>query len=103
MGKNDDIEIVSNIITQAVIHKIVPDYSNKPESKDFMEKEEENYRNLSFKELKRRNWNSQDKQKIKDKIIKKVQNKISMKYSDIIIGKEELLERINRELLEYIR
>jgi len=103
MGKNRDIEIISNIITQAVIHKIVPDYSNKPESRDFMEKEEENYRNLSFKEMKRRNWNDEDKKKIKEEVIRKVQNKISIKYPDIIIQEEKLLERINQELFEYFR
>ena len=68
-----------------------------------MEKEEENYRNLSFKEMKRRNWNDEDKKKIKEEVIRKVQNKISIKYPDIIIQEEKLLERINQELFEYFR
>jgi hypothetical protein len=102
MGKNKDIEIASNILAQAIIHKIVPDYTNKPESIEHMKKEQIEYKTQSFKTLAERNWNEDGKKKIRENVIEKVQNILRLKYPDIIIDKEELLERINIELTEYL-
>jgi len=103
MGKTHDIENISNLIAQATVHKIVPDYTNKPESIEHMKKEEIEYKSQSFKRLSRTKYNEEDKKEIKEKVIRKVQNIINSKYLDIAIKEEELLEKINQELFEYIR
>jgi len=103
MGKTQDIESISNIIAQATVHKIIPEHTNKPESIEHMKKEEIEYKSQSFKILSRIKCSEKDKKEIKEKVIRKVQNIINSKYPDITIKEEELSNKINQELFEYLR
>ena len=65
MGKNRVIKILGNIIGNLVVHKILVNYTNKPESLNHLKSEIEAYRDNSLEIAGEYNWNEKDKAKIK--------------------------------------
>ena len=98
MGKNKDIESAANILIQVVVHNIIPDFTNKPESVPHMKQEEIAYRAQSFKKLSAQNWNESDKQIIKSLVTSGVQKKLNNKYPDVKIPQDVVLSRIKEQL-----
>ena len=86
MGKNSDIESISNSIAITILHKIVIEHTNKPESIHKMTYEEIEYRGQSMKKIDKRKLNSEDKKILREKVIKKINNQIRTKYVDINVS-----------------
>lgn len=65
MGKNSDIESISNSVSNTILHKLLIEYTNKPESINHLANEEIEYRGQSLKKIDKRKLNNEDKNKIK--------------------------------------
>jgi len=51
MGKNSDIESISNSVSNTILHKILIEYTNKPHSASHLISEEIEYRGQSMKKI----------------------------------------------------
>ena len=98
MGKNSDTESLSNSISKTILHEILLEYSNKPESKNHLKKEEIEYRGQSMKKISKINLKDNDKKVIRDKVIRKIKNRLKTKYNDIIIPQGIITKKVNQEL-----
>ena len=102
MGKNRDIESISNSVAITILHKIVIAFTNKPESVNKMTNEEIEYRGQSMKKIDRRKLNDEDKKMLKEKVIAKINNQLNFKYEDIKINKEIVEGIVNKEIESFL-
>jgi len=98
MGKNSDIESISNSLSKTILHKILIEYTNKLESTSHLINEEIEYRGQSMKKIDRRKLNNEDKKKITNKVLKKIINRLKLKYSDINVNIDMIKRRVNEEI-----
>ena len=83
MGKNSALNSLGRRIGNVVLHKLLVEHTNRPESKNHLFSEEIEYRNSAIKEAKEYNWNSRDVEFIKKIAIKFIEEKRTKKYSDV--------------------
>lgn len=98
MGKNSAIEELGGIIGNTVVHKILGEKTNKPESTSFLGAEEVEYRSQARRKGKAHNWNTTDLQQIKEKALKKIKNKFNVRYTDISFSEKEAEKLVDEEL-----
>lgn len=98
MGKNSAIEELGSIIGNTVVHKIIGEKTNRLESKGFLGAEEIEYRAQARKKGKLYNWNALDIQQIKEKAVKKIKNKFSIRYADVSFSEKEAEKLVDEEL-----
>lgn len=98
MGKNSDIESISNSLFNTILHKILIEYTNKQYSISHWVNEEVEYRGQSMRKIDRRKLNDEDKKEIKEKIIKKIINRLNDKYNDVKISQDIVVEIIHKEI-----
>lgn len=100
MGKNSVVKTLGKRIGNVVLHRLLVKYTNKPESKSHLQKEEAEYRDAAVKDAKKYNWNEEDKQKLKAIAIEFVKDKKDKKYYDIDIPLEEAEKLIEEEIID---
>jgi hypothetical protein len=98
MGKNSDIESISNSISKTILHEILIEHSNRPEAYPPLKKEEIEYRGQSMKKIDKRRLNEDDKKIIRDKVIRKINNRLKLRYSDINIPVEIVSKNVDESL-----
>ena len=98
MGKNSDIESISNSISKTILHKIVIENTNKPESINKMTNEEVEYREQSLKKIDKRKLNNKDKKVLREKVIRKINNQLKLKYSDVKVSEDVIVKVVDKEL-----
>ena len=98
MGKNSDIESISNSMSKTILHKILIQYTNRAESTNHLINEEMEYRGQSMKKIDKRILNNEDKKKIKDKVLIKIINKLKSKYSDIKVNRDTIKRIVDEEI-----
>jgi len=98
MGKNSDIESISNSISKTILHEILVDYTNRLESINHIRKEEIEYRWQSIKKINKINLNDKDKKVIRNKVIRKIKNRLKTKYSDVVVSQEIITQKVDEEL-----
>jgi len=98
MGKDSDIESISNSISITILHEILIEYSNRPEAYPHLKKEEVEYRGQSMKKIDKRRLNEEDKKTIRDKVIRKINNRLKSRYSDIHIPVERVSKKVDESL-----
>lgn len=101
MGKNSDIESISNSISKTILHEILIDYSNRPEAYPHLKKEEVEYRGQSMKKIDKRRLNESDKKTVRNKVIRKINNLLKSKYSDIPITSEIISKKVDESLFYF--
>ena len=84
---------LSGYIGLQAAHRIMIDKTNKEEAILHLEKEEDNYANLSTK-LSDGHWNNEDIAMIRKLAIKKCKEKLS-KYPDIVYNSESIAKLTN--------
>ncbi|MBI2632708.1 hypothetical protein HYW75_06910 [Candidatus Pacearchaeota archaeon] len=94
MGKNRDRESLIKLIVNTVIHKIVKEHTNRPESVHFLNSEFIEYRTQSEETAKKFNWNSEDKKFIEEIALKKIKEKLSKKYPDVKYEEQEITQEL---------
>lgn len=101
MGKNSDIESISNSISKTILHEILIEHSNRSEAYPHLKKEEVEYRGQSMKKIDKRRLNADDKKIIRDKVIRKINNLLESKYSDIVIPAEIVPKKVDESLFYF--
>jgi len=103
MGKNRTIQIIADLIGGMVAHKILAEYTNKPESIHHMESEIENYRSNLSDYIIEFNWNDFDKSRIKQEVLKSLKSELKKPhFKDVKFPAKEvdkLIEEISRDIL----
>jgi len=101
MGKNSDIESISNSLSKTILHELVIEYGNRPESIPRLKKEAVEYGGQSIKKISKINLNDRDKKVIRDKVIRKIENDLKRKYNDIKVPKEAISKKVDEELFSF--
>lgn len=102
MGKNRDIESLIRLITNTIAHEIVAKHTNKPESKHFLNSEVVEYRGQTEKMTEQHHWNNEDKERIKEKSLKKIKEKLAVKYSDVSFSIKEIEKLLDEKINELL-
>ena len=102
MGKDSDIESISNSISITILHEILIEYSNRPEAYPHLKKEEVEYRGQSMKKINERRLNEDDKDIIRNKVIRKINNRLKSRYSDIHIPLESISKKVDESLFLFL-
>jgi len=103
MGKNSAIESLSKLIANTIVHKLLGKKTTRPESTNYLESEEVEYRSQAEKKSRLFNWNEKDIEIIKEETLKKINNKFKNKYTDVQIPKEEIKKLIDEEIGQVIK
>ena len=101
MGKNRIIKILGNIIGNVVCHKILVEYTNKPESIHHLSEEIGTYRDNALEIAQEFNWSDKDKIKIKREALKNFSKRIK-KYEDVKFPISEVKKFIDETIKECI-
>ena len=102
MGKTSDIISISNSISTTIFHEILIEYSNRPESINHLKKEEVEYRGQSIKKINKKKLNDKDKKLIRNKVIRRIKNRLKTRYSDVIIPQGAIYKKVDEELLFFL-
>ena len=100
MGKNRIIKILSNIIGNIVVLKILVKYTNKPESISHLSEEVGTYRDSAIETAQEFNWNDKDKSRIKQDALKKFKKDMERYYSDVKFPSNEPEKLIDETIKE---
>jgi len=96
MGKNNTRESLTREIASVVLHHIVREHTNRPESVHFLESETIEYRNKAEKMSQIYNWNSEDRVYVEKKALKLIIEKLANKYPDIKYKEQEAVDKISK-------
>ncbi len=102
MGKNRNIESLIRLITNTIVHEIVAKHTNRPESKSFLDSEIVEYGGQTKRTAELHNWNSEDKEHIKEKSLKKIKEKLAFKYPDISFSIKEVEKLLDEKINELL-
>lgn len=102
MGKNSTIKTIGRIIGGITAHKILVKYTNKPESIHHMNSEIENYRGNLFDIMNEFNWNSKNKERIKEEALKSLKKEIRQPhFSDVKFPLGEINSLLSQTIKEF--
>ena len=98
MGKDKDIQSVSNSLSTVVLHKIMIQYTNKSESILHLQKEEKEYRGQTLKKIYKKSWSQNEKNKIREKVIIRTKNRLKNKYPDVSVTDSIIISYVDEEI-----
>jgi len=101
MGKNRIIKSMGKVIGNIVVHKILVNHTNRPESLHYLQSEVNTYRDNIFGIVQEYNWNESDKHKIKEESLREFKNRIE-KYQDIKYTQKEADDLIDEIINDVI-
>ncbi len=101
MGKNKTIKSIGKIIGNIVVHKLLVNKTNRPESLHHLQSEVNTYRDNVFEIAQEYNWNDSDKQKIFNESIRAFKSRIQ-KYSNVRYLMKEAKALIRETIKEVI-
>jgi len=101
MGKNRTIKSVGKIIGNIVVHKILVNKTNRPESLHHLQSEVNTYRDNVFGIAQEYNWNDSDKQEIFNESIREFKSRIQ-NYPDVKYTMKEAKALIRETINEVI-
>lgn len=99
MGKSRVIKIIGRIIAGLVAHKILEKYTNRKESLNHLRSEIDNYRNNLSEFINEFNWNSEDRQRIKEESLKDIILELKKPHFKDVKFPENEAERLIEETL----
>lgn len=95
MGKNRTRESLIREVADIIVHEIVIEHTNKPESMHFLESETIEYRHKAKKTSETYNWNTDDKEQVEKKALKLIKEKLAAKYSDVEYSEQEAVSKLS--------
>ena len=98
MGKNKDRKSLIRLMANTIVHEIIVKHTNNPESKHFLASEIIEYRGQTEKIAERHHWNEDDKRYIKEKILKKIKEKMENKYDDVAFSVKGAGKLVDRDM-----
>ena len=96
MGKNRTKESLIREVANIIVHEIVAEHTNKPESVHFLQSEIIEYRTRVEKTSEMYNWNAADVEYIEKKALKLIKEKLTNKYYDVKYLEEEAIIKLNK-------
>ncbi len=87
-------------MVNTIVHEIVFKHTNRLESKSFLSNEIIEYRGQTEKMAGQHTWNIDDRKDIRKKAIKKIKDKLDIKYSDVSYRPKEVKILLDKELNE---
>ncbi len=81
---------------------LIAELTYRPESKHFLSSEVIEYGNRAGEIAKTHGWNVEDRKYIQDESIKKIKDKLSVKYSDIKYSEQEAMKKLVKFMDEII-
>ena len=100
MGKKSAINSLSKIIANVTMHKVLLEYTNKPESVNHLSYEIIEYRDTAVSKADEFNWNISDKEKIRLSAMKHLKKKMARKYEDVKFQMKDALKLLNQTMRE---
>lgn len=100
MGKKSTIDSLSKIIANVVVHKVLLEYTSKPESVNHLSYEIVEYRDTAISRADEFNWNRLDKEKIKSNALKHFERKMAKRYNDVKFPIKEAIKLLNQTMEE---
>lgn len=104
MGKHRTIKILAGIIGGMAAHKILVQYTNKPESINHLESEVNNYERNAFEYAEEFNWNDEDLAEIKQEALFGLERELRKPhFQGVVFPKdktEEIVSSIMSEIFE---
>jgi len=97
MGKNKIIKSLGKCIGNIIVHKILIENTNKPESRNYLENEIIEYSANVFEKAGKFNWNKKDTEKIKELSKIRAEN-LSKNYPDVIFSDDEI-EKLIKDII----
>ncbi|MDP2924895.1 MAG: hypothetical protein Q8N99_00830 [Nanoarchaeota archaeon] len=102
MGKNRIIQIIGKLIAGMTSHKILCKNTNKKESINHMESEIINYRGELIDFIAEYNWNTNDKNKIKEEAKKRIKLELRKPhFKGIYFPQSEVDKFLNQSIKEF--
>ena len=98
MGKNSDRESLIKVMANAIVHKIVAEHTNRPESKHFLDSEVAEYTDQAKKIADEHHWADEDKEYIKEKALKKIKERMASRYPDVHFSEKEAKDLLDKEV-----
>ena len=92
MGKKQEIKSLVNSIALVSLHKILLEYTNKPESIKHLEDEKRDYSEGAYKKSIMYTWTKGELIIIEEKLIRETRNRLLNRYSDIDLDDSKLNE-----------
>ena len=83
MGKNSVIKTLGKRIGNVVLHRLLIEYTTRPESIHHLQSEEKTYRDQAVIDSREYNWNEGDKELLKEKSIEFINSIGTKKYPDL--------------------
>jgi len=103
MGKKGTIKIIAGLIAGMSIHSILLKYTNRPESINHLKSEIDSYRGIISDYLIEFNWNSKDKQRIKEESLKGIVLELKKPhFNDVNFPIEEVDKLIDETMKEIL-
>ena len=89
MGKNSAIKSLGKCIGNIVLHKLLLNHTNRPESKNHLMGEVNDYGADAKEKAQEHSWTDEEKAEIEDKAFRRVKN-IVEKYPDLEYEESEI-------------
>lgn len=102
MGKTRNRESLIRMIANTIVHRIVVRHTRRPESSHFLDAEIIEYHHQAQKAVREHHWNSEDKFVIEEKALRKIQEKLAGKYSDVEYTEQEVAQALKEFMQEVV-
>ena len=103
MGKSKIIKTLGNFIGNVSAHKILAKHTNKPESLNHLLNEIDAYRDSASDLAKRFNWNSNDKNRIREQALKSLRKELKKEhFKDVSYPINEINPTIEKTMKEVL-
>ena len=83
MGKNSAVKTLGKRIGNIVLHNLLVKYTNRPESRNYLQSEVLEYSNAAIKDAKEYNWNEKDKEELNLAAVEFIKQKKDKRYPDV--------------------
>ena len=101
MGENSSIKSIGRCIGNIVLHKLLVLHTERPESIKHLNDEIRDYSIDVFEKAQEFNWNSKDKEEIKMRAIKRLNNLVK-NYPDLKLKEKETVPLIEETIFEIL-
>lgn len=98
MGKNSALRTLGKRIGNVVLHKLLVEHTNRPESRRHLQSEEIEYRSAALRDAWEYHWNEEEKQILKKQALEFILEKRSTKYDDVAFSLREAEKLVDDEI-----
>ena len=98
MGKNSAVKTLGKRIGNIVLHNLLVKYTNRPESRNYLQSEVLEYSNAAIKDAKEYNWNEKDKEELNLAAVEFIKQKKDKRYPDVNFSIKEAEDLVDKKI-----